>query len=105
MISSKRARVRLLRDSNGNTVFLQQQENGSSTGSSIYYDGSDVILRLTKTGNSYVGTFSMDKSSFTTVGNFTNQFKPSLIGLTIVSTPPENVFSASFDYFRVYTPN
>lgn len=93
--------IRLIRDSNGNGINLQQGP-GNGIGS-VPFSGGDVILRLTKTGTSYQGAFSTNGADFTLVGTTVNPLTPTYIGMTVVSTPQDNVFSADFDYFRVST--
>jgi parallel beta-helix repeat protein len=93
--------VRLLRDSNLNSIYLQ-----SATGAWIAapFSGSDVTLRLTKVGDSYQGEYSMDGVNFVFVGTTNpNPFNPILIGFNVADTVYGDVFSAAFDYFRVYT--
>jgi regulation of enolase protein 1 (concanavalin A-like superfamily) len=93
--------IRLIRDSNQDSVYLQE---GPTHGIAyIPFSGGDVTLRLTRTGSNYEAAFSVDGVSFTPVGTTVNPLTPTHIGLTIASTPPGNVFSADFDYFRVST--
>jgi regulation of enolase protein 1 (concanavalin A-like superfamily) len=91
--------VRLIRDANGNSVYLQ-----SSTGSGVNvpYAGHDVVLRLSKLSSMFQGAFSVDGGlNYTVIGATIGPLYPSTIGMTIASTPAGNVFTAAFDYFRV----
>ena len=94
--------VRLLRDKNQDSVGISQQNNGAYGWSFMPFSGSDLVLRLTKIGQTYKGEYSTDGIDFVSVGILENPFTPNSIGLTVVSTPTDNVFSADFDYFRVY---
>jgi regulation of enolase protein 1 (concanavalin A-like superfamily) len=94
--------VRLLRDSNGNSVFLQ-----SATGAwiAVPFTGNDVTLRLTKNGNAYKGEYSTNGVDYMLVGTtIPSPFTPNLIGFNVADTVQGDIFSAAFDYFRVYTP-
>lgn len=92
--------VRLIRDSNCYSVYLQA--SGGNWQCSPF-SGSDVILRLTKSGSIYEGAYSSDGgASYTVIGYIQGPGVPAYIGTTVVSTPLDNVFSAEFDYFRVF---
>lgn len=93
--------VRLIRDSRDDSVYLQ--EGPDVFVSYVPFSGGDVVLRLTRTGSTYEAAFSPTGDNFTEVGSTVNSLMPTYIGMTIVSTPPGNVFTADFDYFRVFT--
>lgn len=69
--------------------------------------GADFVLRLEHAaGGAYQGWASLDGgASFVLVGAYgSHGWTNDYIGLTVCSTPPGNVFDASFDYFRVWIP-
>jgi len=96
--------IRLIRDSNGNGINLQEGHPGCPTLSHVDFSGGDVVLKLSRSGNTYQAAFSTNGVDFTPFGTTVNSLTPTYIGMTVVSTPPDNVFSADFDYFRVSTP-
>jgi hypothetical protein len=90
--------VRLVRDSFDNSVKLQSSYGSVWTP----YPGSDVVLRLAKKGAVYEGAYSDDGGqTFAVFGEVDGPAEPVGIGMVVASTPPGNVFSAEFDYFRV----
>jgi len=92
--------VRLIRDYLYQSVYLQT--GPSAIGWHVPTTASDVILRLTKVGSTYDGSFSTDGGeTFEWVGEVDGPEEATNIGTTVVSTPAGNVFTAQFDYFRV----
>lgn len=100
VFSSTSSWVRLIRDARANSVYLQTGPN--AYGSYVPFPGSDVVLKLTKTGTTYEGQYSTDGGfTFLPIGSVQGPLDPESIGTTVVSTPVDNVFTGQFDYFRV----
>jgi len=95
--------IRLIRDSRNNSIFLQKSPSNDI--GYIPFSGSDVVIRLTKQGTEYQGEYSTDGGlNYTVVGSTDGFESLTDIGLTIASTQSGNVFTAEFDYFRIYAP-
>jgi hypothetical protein len=74
------------------------------------FSGDEVFLRLERTGNTYVGSYSNDGLSFTRVGSVTNDLPGSVeVGLGAIKSDScgdlcDQIIPADFDFFEVSIP-
>jgi len=92
---------KIIRDSNGDGVYVYNTINYETDGKYLHVPVSEIYLKLEKIDNQYSGYYSLDGSNWILVGCYYNNMKPAYMGMLVVSTPVENNFSSSFDYFRV----
>jgi regulation of enolase protein 1 (concanavalin A-like superfamily) len=99
--------IRLERGTNApgeQSIYIWYRSGGSyGSGGHVEFAGNTVHLRLQRTGNTFVASYSSDGVNWTTVGSasFAATSSTLLVGLDTVDEWQDNPISADFDFFTV----
>lgn len=88
-------------------IYMTQYENGLAVfpGFGQPYRGNNaVILRLIRTGNTYIFEMSADGRIFFVVGERTSNMNPLQVGLVAGQNVEGEIIPAVFDYFEITSP-